>query len=146
MNRRWNYLIGIVCSLILIFMVCFLCCRRAETIVTKKPTSNSITANGDITHHIVMEPEQQKTLLTAVNPVQKPPRKYDSSPQSDGGGAEMTELNRNLLDDMSAVGKCLIYFFTSVTRVVVILWWYFVYDMSRIWRNFFTNDVTSFIR
>ncbi|XP_065207374.1 uncharacterized protein kek5 [Planococcus citri] len=96
--------IGIVCALILIFMLCFLCCRRAETIVAKKPPNNSITANGDLTHHIVMEPEQQKTLLTAVNPVQKPPRKYDSSPQSDSGGAEMTELNRNLLDDTSVLG------------------------------------------
>lgn len=86
-------------------MLCFLCCRRAETIVAKKPPNNSITANGDVTHHIVMEPEQQKTLLTAVNPVQKPPRKYDSSPQSDSGGAEMTELNRNLLDDTSVLGK-----------------------------------------
>lgn len=65
-----------------------------------------MTANGDVTHHIVMEPEQQKTLLiTAVNPVQKPPRKYDSSPQSENGGTELTELNRNLLDDNSVQGK-----------------------------------------
>lgn len=74
--------------------------------MTKKPQNSSVTTNGDVTHHIVMEPEQQKTLLiTAVNPVQKPPRKYDSSPQSENGATELTELNRNLLDDNSIQGE-----------------------------------------
>lgn len=88
-------------------MLCFLCCRRADTVATTKKhhPNNSIMANGDLTHHAVIEPEQQKTLLTAVNPVQKPPRKYDSSPQSEHGGAELTELSRNLLDDASVMGK-----------------------------------------
>lgn len=86
-------------------MLCFLCCRRVDIMVAKKPSNNSIVANGDITHHIIMEPEQEKTLLTAVNPVQKPPRKYDSSPQSENGGTELTELNRNLLDDPSVLGE-----------------------------------------
>lgn len=49
-------------------------------------------------HHITASPgDSGKSLLTVVNPVQKPPRRYDQ----DNGSmtAEMTELNRKLLDD-----------------------------------------------
>lgn len=68
--------------------------------------------NGDVTHHVRADgSEQQKSLLTMVNPVQKPPRRYDhpsglSSLSGQGGTelSELSELNRNLLDDGSIYG------------------------------------------
>lgn len=42
--------------------------------------------NGDIAH-------PEKSLLTVVNPVQKPPRRYEEKP------TELQEVNRQLLDE-----------------------------------------------
>ncbi|XP_058789307.1 uncharacterized protein LOC131663155 [Phymastichus coffea] len=44
--------------------------------------------------------EQEKSLITAINPVVKPPRRYDA-PSVTSHGTEMTELNRTLLDNDS---------------------------------------------
>lgn len=48
--------------------------------------------NGQISHQIPAT-DQEKSLLTVVNPVQKPPRRYEPPP------TQLSELNRNLLDD-----------------------------------------------
>ncbi|KAJ8676640.1 hypothetical protein QAD02_012427, partial [Eretmocerus hayati] len=52
--------------------------------------------------------EQEKSLITAINPVVKPPRRYEAPSLVGGGGGsgshhgtEMTELNRTLLDSDS---------------------------------------------
>lgn len=65
--------------------------------------------NGDVTHHVRADgSDQQKSLLTVVNPVQKPPRRYDHPAGVPGQGgtelSELSELNRNLLDDGSLYG------------------------------------------
>ncbi|XP_014300298.2 uncharacterized protein LOC103571726 [Microplitis demolitor] len=44
--------------------------------------------------------EQEKSLITAINPVVKPPRRYEA-PSVTSHGTEMTELNRTLLDNDS---------------------------------------------
>lgn len=104
-------IIGLVAGIfiiILLLIVCCLCCcrRRPLGIQSKKSHANGFS-NGDVPNHhnhvtsLVSEPsEQQKSLLAVVNPVQKPPRRYESSPT----GTEMTELKRNLLDETSISG------------------------------------------
>lgn len=102
-------IIGLVAGIfiiILLLIVCCLCCcrRRSSAVQSKKTHANGFT-NGDVPNHhaasLVSEPsEQQKSLLAVVNPVQKPPRRYESSPT----GTEMTELKRNLLDETSISG------------------------------------------
>ncbi|XP_060877119.1 uncharacterized protein LOC132949981 [Metopolophium dirhodum] len=106
-------IIGLVAGIfiiILLLIVCCLCCYRRRPagggVLSKKSHANGFS-NGDVPNHhnhvtsLVSEPsEQQKSLLAVVNPVQKPPRRYESSPT----GTEMTELKRNLLDETSVSG------------------------------------------
>ncbi|XP_050441553.1 uncharacterized protein LOC126846297 [Adelges cooleyi] len=101
--------VGLVAGIfiiILLLIVCCLCCFRRRPIgaQSKKSHTNGFS-NGDVSNRhvtsLVSEPsEQQKSLLAVVNPVQKPPRRYESSPT----GTEMTELKRNLLDETSISG------------------------------------------
>lgn len=107
-------IIGLVAGIfiiILLLIVCCLCCYRRRPagggMLSKKSHANGFS-NGDVPNHhvtsLVSEPsEQQKSLLAVVNPVQKPPRRYESSPT----GTEMTELKRNLLDETSVSGQYL---------------------------------------
>lgn len=58
--------------------------------------------------------EQEKSLITAINPVVKPPRRYEA-PSVTSHGTEMTELNRTLLDNDSVFGK---YIYSLYTRLI----------------------------
>lgn len=49
--------------------------------------------------------EQEKSLITAVNPVVKPPRRYDAPSSVTSHGTDMTEVNRTLLDNDSVFGQ-----------------------------------------
>lgn len=108
-------IVGLVTGIfviVLLLIVCCLCCcrRRSDSAQSKKSHANGFS-NGDVpsnnhrnhvTASLVSEPsEQQKSLLAVVNPVQKPPRRYESSSPT---GTEMTELKRNLLDETSVSG------------------------------------------
>lgn len=100
-------IVGLVAGIfiiILLLIVCCLCCCRRRSMMQPKKLHNNGFSNGDVPNHVtslVSEPsEQQKSLLAVVNPVQKPPRRYESSPT----GTEMTELKRNLLDETSISG------------------------------------------
>lgn len=106
-------IIGLVAGIfiiILLLIVCCLCCfRRHPLNVQSKKSHTNGFSNGDVPNHhnhvtsLVSEPsEQQKSLLAVVNPVQKPPRRYESSSPT---GTEMTELKRNLLDETSISGQ-----------------------------------------
>lgn len=104
---------GIFIIVLLLIVCCLCCCRRRPGLILggarqpKKSHANGFS-NGDVPNNnhnhvtsLVSEPsEQQKSLLAVVNPVQKPPRRYESSPT----GTEMTELKRNLLDETSVSG------------------------------------------
>lgn len=90
-------LIGISCSaailLILLIILCYCCCRRRHS--EKKKADNS---NGEALIEGSVIPEMEKSLINTINPVTKPPRRYDAPPSITSGGTEMSELNKTLLD------------------------------------------------
>ncbi|KAK0074103.1 hypothetical protein PV325_008775, partial [Microctonus aethiopoides] len=91
--------LGITLLILLIFILtlCAWYCRRRNVHQDEK--------NTDVTsleHHGLGE--QEKSLITAINPVVKPPRRYEA-PSVTSHGTEMTELNRTLLDSDSVFDK-----------------------------------------
>lgn len=95
-------IIGLIAFLIIAVVLCCCFCRRKEAVPGKKSPVNGLSPNGEITHHIGASSEQEKSLLT-VNPVQKPPRRYDAQTPPNTG-TDTSELNRKLLDDGSSIG------------------------------------------
>lgn len=92
--QNWALILGLVTGLVALLVIvgvlcCCLCQRRRRRPIQVK----SDAPNGDITH-------QEKSLLTVVNPVQKPPRRYDDRP------TELAEVNRNLLEDTGKFDTC----------------------------------------
>ncbi|KAK9497448.1 hypothetical protein O3M35_004157 [Rhynocoris fuscipes] len=110
-SDSWPLLIGLITgfvALLIIAIICFCClCRKCQNDSLsplhhgKKSPGNGLSPNGEISRHPSGTNDQEKSLL-AVNPVQKPPRRYESQ-ISPAGGAELSELNRNLLDDGSII-------------------------------------------
>lgn len=89
-----------VTALFLLLVTLTLCacyCRRHRTRHDEK--SAEVTS---LEHHGLGE--QEKSLITAINPVVKPPRRYEA-PSVTSHGTEMTELNRTLLDNDSVFGQ-----------------------------------------
>ncbi|CAG9572006.1 unnamed protein product [Danaus chrysippus] len=99
-NNMLPVLIGVSCTaailLIILVILCYYCCRRRSS--EKKKADNS---NGEALIEGSVIPEMEKSLITAVNPVTKPPRRYDVPPSITSGGTEMSELNKTLLDNDS---------------------------------------------
>ncbi|XP_023246525.1 uncharacterized protein LOC106640452 [Copidosoma floridanum] len=88
--------LGIVTFLILAMALslCLLCyCRQQHSNRDEK-----IVEPACLDHHGLGE--QEKSLITAINPVVKPPRRYEA-PSVTSHGTDMTELNRTLLDNDS---------------------------------------------
>lgn len=106
-SDNWGLLIILLCaviillSLLLLFCCCF--CRKRTSALDRakaKKSHNGLSPNGDVHHITADSTEQGKSLLTVVNPLQKPPRRYDqNSPTFNGTTTEMTELNRKVLDE-----------------------------------------------
>ncbi|XP_063992572.1 amphoterin-induced protein 2 [Diachasmimorpha longicaudata] len=88
--------LGVILLLLLLFLVtlCAWYCRR-KRIRHDEKNSADVTS---LEHHGLGE--QEKSLITAINPVVKPPRRYEA-PSVTSHGTEMTELNRTLLDNDS---------------------------------------------
>lgn len=82
----------------LTFCLCY--CRRQRSHHDEKSAEAA-----SLDHHGLGE--QEKSLITAINPVVKPPRRYEA-PSVTSHGTEMTELNRTLLDNDSVFGKYII--------------------------------------
>ncbi|XP_015604596.1 leucine-rich repeat-containing protein 24 [Cephus cinctus] len=85
-----------VIALLLLFVTLILCicyCLRRRT----RHDVKSAEATS-LEHHGLGE--QEKSLITAVNPVVKPPRRYEA-PSVTSHGTETTEINRTLLDNDS---------------------------------------------
>lgn len=105
-NNMMPVLIGVSCTaailLIILVILCYCCCRRRSSDKKKADTSN-----GEALIEGSVIPEMEKSLITAVNPVTKPPRRYDAPPSITSGGTEMSELNKTLLDNDSVFGKFL---------------------------------------
>lgn len=102
-NNMMPVLIGVSCTaailLILLIILCWCCCRRRSS--EKKGDAS----NGEALIEGSVIPEMEKSLITAVNPVTKPPRRYDVPPSITSAGTEMSELNKTLLDNDSVFGK-----------------------------------------
>lgn len=82
-----------LCLLIVAIVLCVCYCRRRRT----RHDEKSLEA-ASLEHHGLGE--QEKSLITTINPVVKPPRRYEA-PSVTSHGTEMTELNRTLLDNDS---------------------------------------------
>ncbi|PBC34524.1 Peroxidasin [Apis cerana cerana] len=87
--------LGVTALLLLIVTVtlCVCYCRRRRI----RHDEKSLEA-ASMEHHGLGE--QEKSLITTINPVVKPPRRYEA-PSVTSHGTEMTELNRTLLDNDS---------------------------------------------
>ncbi|VVC90157.1 uncharacterized protein LOC126978094 [Leptidea sinapis] len=94
-------LIGVSCAaailLIILVILCYYCCCRKRNSEKKKADSS----NGEALIEGSVIPEMEKSLISAVNPVTKPPRRYDVPPSITSGATEMSELNKTLLDNDS---------------------------------------------
>lgn len=102
-NNMLPVLIGVSCTaailLIILIIFCWCCCRRRNS------EKKGDTSNGEALIEGSVIPEMEKSLITAVNPVTKPPRRYDVPPLITSAGTEMSELNKTLLDNDSVFGK-----------------------------------------
>ncbi|XP_076179142.1 leucine-rich repeat, immunoglobulin-like domain-containing kekkon 5 protein [Ptiloglossa arizonensis] len=87
--------LGVAALLLLVITVslCVCYCRRRRV----RQDEKSLEA-ASMEHHGLGE--QEKSLITTINPVVKPPRRYEA-PSVTSHGTEMTELNRTLLDNDS---------------------------------------------
>ena len=83
--------------LLITLILCVWYCRK------RRPTHDEKSAEVSSLEHHGMG-EQEKSLITAINPVVKPPRRYEA-PSVTSHGTEMTELNRTLLDNDSVFGQ-----------------------------------------
>lgn len=83
--------------LIMALTLCLCYCRRRRSHHDEKSAEAA-----SLDHHGLGE--QEKSLITAINPVVKPPRRYEA-PSLTSHGTEMTELNRTLLDNDSVFGE-----------------------------------------
>lgn len=103
-NNMLPVLIGVSCTaailLIILVILCYCCCKRRGSDKKKADTTN-----GEALIEGSVIPEMEKSLITAVNPVTKPPRRYDVPPSITSGATEMSELNKTLLDNDSVFGK-----------------------------------------
>lgn len=83
--------------LVMALTLCLCYCRRRRSHHDEKSAEAA-----SLDHHGLGE--QEKSLITAINPVVKPPRRYEA-PSLTSHGTEMTELNRTLLDNDSVFGE-----------------------------------------
>lgn len=92
-NDYWPLIMGLASGLIAVLLLALiLCCCLCKRRSNEHPRPKKVPDNGQISHQIPAN-DQEKSLLTVVNPVQKPPRRYEPPP------TQLSELNRNLLDD-----------------------------------------------
>lgn len=108
---QWPLIIGLLTGfLMLTAVVMFLtycyCRRRTSTSSSSKncsakktPSDGILSSNGDVGGYTGSS-EQEKSLLTKVNPVQKPPRRHERSSMN-SSGTEPTEMKSGLLDSGS---------------------------------------------
>nr|CAD7411021.1 unnamed protein product [Timema cristinae]CAD7433947.1 unnamed protein product [Timema monikensis] len=104
-HDMWALIIGLIVGAVIILVLIlvvliFCCCRKKKHLPIKKNPSDGVSSNGDISCPQGSLSEE-KSLLTVVNPVQKPPRRVER-PSVTSAGTELTNLTCNLLDNGSA--------------------------------------------
>jgi hypothetical protein len=114
LSDAWSLIIGLVAGLLLliafVLLLSYCYCRRRsgtnKNCNTKKASSDGmLSSNGDVSGY-AGNSEQEKSLLTKVNPVQKPPRRHEGQSLTNAG-AEPTEMKCSLLDNGSVICKYL---------------------------------------
>lgn len=93
-NESWPLIIGLFTGLtalliIICVLVCCCCCRKRQSKAEKSVSFHS---------------DKQEESLLAVNPIQKPPRCYDTQISPHDEAIETSELNTKLLDNNSLHG------------------------------------------
>jgi len=108
---QWPLIIGVVAGLLFlsagVLLATFCYCKRRGSgsgssknyNAKKTPSDGILSSNGDIGDYTGSS-EQGKSLLTKVNPVQKPPRRHER-PSATSSGTEPTEVKSSLLDNGS---------------------------------------------
>lgn len=113
-SGTWLLIIGLAAGLlfvtaaIVLLWYCYFRYRNSNNnnkncSAKKAPSDVILSSNGDISGY-AGNSEQEKSLLTKVNPVQKPPRRHER-PSGASSGTELTEMNRSLLDNGSVFRK-----------------------------------------
>lgn len=107
-TETWLFIMLIILGVILILLIlviilwCCVCKKRS----LPRTKGDPLSPNGDISLEGTAA-EMEKSLITAVNPVVKPPRQYSVPPSVASGVTEVSEVNRTLLDNDSVFGKLL---------------------------------------
>lgn len=108
-SDSWPLIVGLVIGVLflvaIVLLLSFCYCRNrgggngtSKNYNAKKvPSEGMLSANGDVS---AGNSEQEKSLLTKVNPVQKPPRRHERSSVTIAG-TELTDMKCNLLDNGS---------------------------------------------
>ncbi|XP_063537759.1 uncharacterized protein LOC134747112 [Cydia strobilella] len=99
-------LIGCLTALILICAIVFgVCYFTTQNNDSKRLIKTDTSSNGDILIENSVASELEKGFKVEVNPVTKPPRKYEAPASLTSEATEMSELNRTLLDNESMLAS-----------------------------------------
>ncbi|XP_028026415.1 amphoterin-induced protein 1-like [Bombyx mandarina] len=98
-------IIGCLTAIVIIFGVTLVVCyfttqnNEIKRLIKNDPRSS----NGEVLIEGSVNSDNEKGIKMDVNPVTKPPRKYDVTPSLTNEATEMSELNKTLLDNETAL-------------------------------------------
>lgn len=108
-------LVGCLTAIVIIFgaalVICYFTTQNNE--IKRLIKNDNRSSNGEVLIEGSVASETEKALKMEVNPVSKPPRKYEAPPSFTSEATEMSELNRTLLDNESVLGKFNLCFFLN---------------------------------
>ncbi|KAG6459367.1 hypothetical protein O3G_MSEX011346 [Manduca sexta] len=100
-------LIGCLTAVVIIFgaslVVCYFTTQNGE--IKRLIKNDSRSPNGEVLIEGSVASENEKGMKMEVNPVTKPPRKYEPPPSLTSEATEMSELNKTLLDNDSVIAS-----------------------------------------
>lgn len=100
-------LVGCLIAIVIIFgatlVVCYYTTQNNE--IKRLIKTDTRSSNGEALIEGSVASEIDKGFKTEVNPISKPPRKYEAPPSITCKATEMSELNKTLLDNDSILGK-----------------------------------------
>lgn len=97
-------LVGCLTSIVIIFMAILAVCYFTTQNGKRLNKTDNRSSNGEALIESSVASEVEKGCKTDVNPVTKPPRKYEPPPLANAA-TEMLELNKTLLDNDTVLGK-----------------------------------------
>ncbi|KAF9415522.1 hypothetical protein HW555_006841 [Spodoptera exigua] len=100
-------LVGCLTAIVIIFgaalVVCYFTTQNNE--IKRLIKNDTRSSNGDVLIEASETSEPEKAMKMEVNPVSKPPRKYEAPQSFTSEATEMSELNRTLLDNESVLAS-----------------------------------------